>query len=120
MPSPEDRQRPASRVAPDTPATRAAPSRVLPTPAGPSTVSRWQLAVAMARSYIQATRRSSGSPPTMGASWRGARAGGGGPGGPRAPVPQPVGDHRGALALEVQRGDPFDLDRVPDQPVGRL
>ena len=41
-------------------------------------------------------------------------------GGARVDLAQPVGDHRGALALEEQRRDPLGGDRVPDQAVGRL
>ena len=50
--------------------TAAATSRDLPTPAGPSTVSRWQVEVLTARWNIQSNSCSSASRPTSGLSER--------------------------------------------------
>ena len=77
-------------------------------------VSRW-LRRLTTRSYTQVNRRSSGSRTHD----RGVLAAGVA-GGARVDLAEPVGDHRGALALEDQRRDPLGGDRVPDQPVGRL
>ena len=114
IPSPYCRQRPESTWKPSAEAISSAASRDLPTPGSPTTVASWGCPEAASASALAQERELGLAAHHRRVEPAGARRC------HRLDVREPVGGHGLRLALERERLDRLDRDRVAHEPEGRL